>query len=337
MKVDYSQFGQSLLLERLIANDTPRILVDIGANDGICGSNSRTLLENGWRGCLVEPLPQVFEKLKENSAGLPNVCLRQAACSDKNGRARIRIGRDGDLGQMSSLSQDPNLLQNLSDHFIEVETVTLANLLAAEKIPEDFGVLLVDTEGWDLTVLKGLQHTRARPRIIVTEEFVGTNEEKYRFLASIGYRYAGVWGSDSFWIYGPAAANLPAFAPPIDRCPSDWVPRGRDAGAAHSMLDASSFFGNSVAGWAWTELNSPPPQEIFVALNPSAGGERLTFAAWRNPRPDVAEVFQSQALLFSGFRAYIDVAPGEYEISVIQQDQDRFSNNHMGRLAWPLR
>jgi hypothetical protein len=55
--VDYLQYGQALILRQLITSDTPRILVEIGAHDGISGSNSRMLLEQGWCGLLVEPLP----------------------------------------------------------------------------------------------------------------------------------------------------------------------------------------------------------------------------------------------------------------------------------------
>jgi hypothetical protein len=55
MLIDYSQHGQALILQQLITADTPRVLVDIGAHDGITGSNSRALIEQGWHAVLVEP------------------------------------------------------------------------------------------------------------------------------------------------------------------------------------------------------------------------------------------------------------------------------------------
>jgi FkbM family methyltransferase len=335
MKIDYSQYGQALLLEQLITDDTPHILVDIGAHDGVCGSNSRALLEEGWRGLLVEPLPQVFERLKENSASLPNVTLIQAACSDRSGSAKIRIGRDGNLGQMSSLSQDPHLLENLSDQMIEVQTATLPDLIATHNVPDDFGVLLVDTEGWDLTVLQGLERTPVRPRIIVTEEFVGTNVAKYRFLASLGYENVGLWGSDSFWIHRARKREAAEFAPPVYQLPPTWKPRGRHAGTGNSLLDTCAFFRNSIAGWAWTDLNSPPPHDIFLTLRSLTTGDKRTYAAWRSPRPDVAQIFQSPSLLLSGFRAQVDVATGDYEVTVVQQGADYFTTNCAGIVTLP--
>jgi len=225
--VDYSQYGQALVLQQLLTSDTPKILVDIGANDGICGSNSRTLLEQGWRGLLVEPLPQVFARLQTNSTGLPDVRLVHAACSDRDGTASIRLGRDGALGQMSSLSMDPAIASNLADECAEVRTVTLEHLLWNYDIPEDFGVLLIDTEGWDLTVLRGLEQARSRPRIIVTEDFAGTNEEKYAFLTQQKYRYVRSWGSDSFWISESHPADTKSLRLPIFRLPQVWEPTGK--------------------------------------------------------------------------------------------------------------
>lgn len=333
--IDYSQYGQALLLQQLIADEMPRILVDIGAHDGVCGSNSRALLEQGWRGLLVEPLPKVFERLKENSSKFANVSLVHAACSDRTGIASIRVGRDGALGQMSTFSQDPQVVANLSDQVIEVQTATLPSLLETHNIPDNFGVLLVDTEGWDLTVLQGLIHTHARPRIIVTEDLASTDQAKYGLLASLGYQNMGFWGSDSFWSYGAAKTGGGRFEPPVHQLPPSCQPSGNHAGTGRCMLDRSGFYRSSIAGWAWVQLDSPPPEDVFLVLKSVETGAERIFAAWRNPRPDVAEAFQSEALLFSGFRAYLNVEPGNYQVTVIQQGADYFTSACAGNVTLP--
>ena len=73
--LDYSQHGQALILRQLITPDTPRILVDIGAHDGMTNSNSRALVEQGWRAVLVEPLPMAFAQLRENCRDFPETTL----------------------------------------------------------------------------------------------------------------------------------------------------------------------------------------------------------------------------------------------------------------------
>src|SRR5579884_352293 len=244
--VDYSQYGQALLLDQLITGETPRILVDIGANDGVCGSNSRKLLEEGWQGLLVEPLPAVFAELERNSSNLPHVTLAQCACSGKNGKASLRIGKDGELGQMSSLSNDPVIAENLAETITQVQTVTLGDLLAAHQIPEDFGVLLVDTEGWDLEVLKGLEHTKHRPRIILTEDFGPTNDTKYVLLRQHGYRYVGSCASDSFWVSERQHDSLPPLHFPVAQLTADWQAEGRYMGPGRVTVDASGSFRNTI-------------------------------------------------------------------------------------------
>lgn len=336
MKIDYSQYGQALLLAQLIVEETPRVVVDIGANDGICGSNSRALLESGWQGLLVEPLPRIFEQLRRNSAAFPKVSVIQAACSDHIGSAEISIGRDGELGQMSSLSRDPDLLANLSNTVVEVETVTLPDLIATHHLPDEFGILLVDTEGWDLTIIRTLINTSIRPRIIVTEDFVNTNEAKYALLESLGYQNVGIWASDSFWVHGRASVSIP-LQPPVCRFPPQWKPYGALAGTGNCMHDQAASYRNSIAGWAWSEKSGCPEKlEVIIRLGCPQSGEEVHFESWHTPRPDVSEVFQSPNLLFSGFRSYVDLLPGTYEMTVIQQDVDFYLENRVGPVALPF-
>jgi hypothetical protein len=79
--------------------------------------------------------------------GAHNVSIVEAACSDTAGTADIYLGKDGVMPQMSSLSRHPEILHNVTDAPIEVRTTTLADLVSGHAMPDDFGVLLVDTEG----------------------------------------------------------------------------------------------------------------------------------------------------------------------------------------------
>ena len=66
-----------------------------------------------------------------------------------------------------------------------------------------------------------------------------------------------------------------------------------------------------------------------------ATGQELTFEAWRSDRPNVAEVSQSSTLLLSGFRVYVNVAAGDYEVTVVQQGADYFTANPAGTVTLP--
>jgi len=46
--------------------------VEIGANDGVSQSNTKYLeLYESWRGLLIEPIPELFVKLKKNRSKKP--------------------------------------------------------------------------------------------------------------------------------------------------------------------------------------------------------------------------------------------------------------------------
>jgi len=331
--VDYSQYGQALILQQLITPDTPRILVDIGAHDGISGSNSRALLEQGWRGLLVEPLPAIFTNLLDNSRSLHNVTCVQAACSDRDGTASIYIGKDGGAGQMSSLSRDPEILPNLSKQSVDVPTITLSTLFAKHAIPKDFGVLLIDTEGWDLTVLRGLENAASRPRIIATEDFVSTNQEKYLLLEKLQYRGAGNWGSDSIWVSELQRVDVSTLAFPVYRLPESWEPQGVCASPGRVMFDEGASLGRTVTGWAWSRADEAPQENIVIGLRSVGLDQEHFFQAWRTPRPDVAAAFKSTRLLMSGFRAHVDVPEGTYDLTVIQQGDGWHSSDRAGRIS----
>jgi hypothetical protein len=77
----FSQNGEDGIVERifcLIGAET-RTCCEFGAWDGICLSNTRRLLLEGWSGLLIEADPKRFKKLKDNYSGNAKVkCLRKS-------------------------------------------------------------------------------------------------------------------------------------------------------------------------------------------------------------------------------------------------------------------
>jgi FkbM family methyltransferase len=330
--IDYSQHCQSLILDQLLTDDIPRVVVDIGAHDGLHGSNSRALLESGWRAVMVEPIPDVFSQLRQNCGHFHNATLVPAACSNVKGIATIRVGKDGACGQMSSLSTDPIILANVTEESFEVATTTLSDLISGHAIPWDFGVLLIDTEGWDFTVLKTLEGSQVRPRIIVTEEFAANDHEKYAFLAKLGYRFAGVWSSDSFWVSETHDVDVTALRIPIIRLPDDWVPAALREEGGRAWVDSDPHARGCVVGWACLEGERLMEPNAAVSLQRVNSPQKYCFRAWRIPRPDVAQYFKSPDRLMSGYRAPIDVPGGKYEVRVIQFGTQFYADDSAGRV-----
>jgi phenolic acid decarboxylase len=82
-----------------------------------------------------------------------------------------------------------------------------------------------------------------------------------------------------------------------------------------------------MVGWAWTQVDKKPESDIALALHSVDSDQKYFFRAWRTARPDVAAVFNSDHLLMSGYRAYIDAPTGTYELTVIQQADETYTRD----------
>jgi FkbM family methyltransferase len=203
-----AQNGEDLVLDRLVrehAASEPRWIIDIGAHDGVTLSNSRRFIEQGWDGVLVEPSPAPFAALAASHAGNPRARCVNAACSDHDGTATLFLGSDGDEGMNATLSTDTNewFAQVRSDRSINVPAITLTSLCAAHGVPSTFAALLVDAEGMDLDVLRGLDPTRHRPTIVCTERYLHRPDKeaaKAELLRSWGMVHRSAVGWNDIWV-----------------------------------------------------------------------------------------------------------------------------------------
>ena len=202
-----TQHDEDAVLKRLLKGYPRPYLVDVGAHDGRSWSNSRGFMLRGWHGILVEPLPKVFAQLAYVYRNNPNAACLNLACTDSSGEQQLFVGTDGDTGMGSSLCADDNewFAGMRSDTTITVKTETLTSLLDQANWPQDFALLLVDAEGMDYEVLRGLDFSRYRPAVIVTEEYMANpakHEAKYAMLRANGYRLHHVTGdgANSIWL-----------------------------------------------------------------------------------------------------------------------------------------
>ena len=83
---------------------------------------------------------------------------------------------------------------------VDVRVERLTDLLDAHGVPADFAFLSVDTEGHDLHVLRGLDFTRYRPHLVLTETDDVTEPEKRALLTANGYRLATEVGVNTLWL-----------------------------------------------------------------------------------------------------------------------------------------
>ena len=182
--------------------------VQIGANDGVFSDPIRDyILTRGWHGVLVEPQPDVFERLKGNYPGADGrLRFEQLAIGPAGTLTLYRPPRGlADDWGLSVVSADPRVaarsLKISQDQLerIEVPSITLATLMERHAI-DKLDVLQIDVEGLDWQILQTLDFSRLRPTLIQIESGQmprGQITEAVHALNGHGYDvYFGGWQGD---------------------------------------------------------------------------------------------------------------------------------------------
>ncbi|MEB3242654.1 MAG: FkbM family methyltransferase [Cyanobacteriota bacterium] len=154
--------------------------VQIGANDGMFGDPLRPyILSKGWRGVLVEPQPNVYEKLKANYAGYDHQLeFENLAISDQPsltlylpplkpaGESTIYV--DSVVSSKAEVISRQIGISEAQLRQVTVPAMTLDALFAKHGITE-LDLLQIDVEGYDWPVLQTLSLHRIKPILIQLE------------------------------------------------------------------------------------------------------------------------------------------------------------------------
>jgi FkbM family methyltransferase len=167
--MSYSQLGQDLEVIKFYNSKQGGFFIEIGASDGLKLSNTY-LLETAynWKGICCEPIPENFEKLVKNR---PNsICINKAVFNQSNKILNFTI------------SNSHSLLSGLTDYIvhhkntvfkdyqnIEVESITLNDILNDANAPNFIEYMSLDTEGTELEILKSVDHNKYKFGIIHVE------------------------------------------------------------------------------------------------------------------------------------------------------------------------
>lgn len=203
---DSTWHGQFAVLGPLLLRraGVERTVVDVGANDGFYSSNSYPFIVRKWRALLIEPYPAAFGKAQRLHKKRERVTLVNAACSDHDGRLELQTFAGDDGGSHSVLNRDagwPGDAARAPGERFEVKVHRLEALLNEFRVPQEFGLLTIDTEGHDLHVLRGANLAHFRPQVIITESNPD-DEAKFAFLHDNGYRLHTALRYDTVWTRG---------------------------------------------------------------------------------------------------------------------------------------
>jgi FkbM family methyltransferase len=186
------------VLLKVAAETSNFFFVQVGANDGINNDPIREYVKKfHWKGLLIEPLTDVFLRLLENYKEETQLMFENVAIAPNKGMISFFTVDEmlSQAHQSSSLDKN-HLIKEFGSQVPIKETkvccVPLETLVSKYAITK-IDLLQIDAEGYDFEIIKMLNMSTIKPRIINFEHVHIPFEQRhecYRFLDGHGYRLA---------------------------------------------------------------------------------------------------------------------------------------------------
>jgi FkbM family methyltransferase len=205
-----------------------RVLLDVGAS---VGDFAQVVSDSGYQVYCFEPFPPAFAQLKTRMAGRSNVKVFNVALGSTETTLPLYIASESSEARQD----DPSLYNTFRPHFVreglafadtvDVPVRTIESLVKSVELPAQVDFLKVDTEGFDLEVVRGLGDIR--PAIVQTEfwgdDFLFVRNEKTREnLVSSAEIIRKLRNWDYFWniiVFRVEAENYVRFAANLANAP----------------------------------------------------------------------------------------------------------------------
>jgi len=172
--------------------------IEIGACDGIMDDFLRSkILKYKWQGILIEPARDLFERLINNYKGQKNLLFENVAISNKEEMRKLyRIKKDDGhipsacegVGSFYSdlVTEHRSEVPDIEDYLLveTVQCITFASLLQKHNVKE-IDLLQIDAEGHDSVILKNIDFSVIKPKIIQFEHRHLNDNDKKECIAML--------------------------------------------------------------------------------------------------------------------------------------------------------
>ncbi len=193
MRTVFPDIAEDQLKAEFFAPVSKGFFVEVGANDPQRGSQTWQFEQAGWTGVLVEPQPDLAERLRN----MRRAHVVAAACSSPaNPDTTMTLHLSG---PHSSLRPGLAVTGVIAKAAIAVPVRTLDDILKETKAPAPIDFVSIDVEGHEINVLSGFDLARWRPRLILIEDHV-TNLATHRFLTRACYRLIRRTGLNGWYV-----------------------------------------------------------------------------------------------------------------------------------------
>lgn len=149
-------------------------LIQIGANDGVMADPVNSFIKNNSNvsALLIEPQKEVFKILQENYSDFLNrVSFLNVAITETDSQVKLYKNIDplGSSGHSTLLLRQNEYAGHFDENFYElVDGICVSTLL--EKVDKNINILVTDTEGYDIEIIKQFISNKILPDVIFFEK-----------------------------------------------------------------------------------------------------------------------------------------------------------------------
>ncbi|MBL4307087.1 FkbM family methyltransferase [Vibrio fluvialis] len=174
--VSYSQNFEDVILWRALKHISNGFYIDVGANDPISDSITKSFYDRGWSGINIEPLQSHYKELLQ--ARPRDINLN---CAAGNGGGLVELWECDIRGWATSspevIEQHKKEGHKGSYHKVPIESLTN---ICEQHANLDIHFLKIDVEGFEKSVLESMDFSLYRPWILLIEATKpNTTEENY--------------------------------------------------------------------------------------------------------------------------------------------------------------
>jgi FkbM family methyltransferase len=199
--ISFAQNFEDVILWRALKNISSGFYIDIGAQDPIVDSVSRSFHEKGWTGVHVEPSPYYAEKLRLDR---PNDEVLQSVIGRTEGVSKFFLFPDTGLSTGLEDIARQHVARGFRMEEVEAPIQTTAQLLD-RYADRDIHWMKIDCEGMEAEVIEGWGASPVRPWILVIESVLPStqtpsHEAWEASVLGLGYDYVYSDGLNRFYV-----------------------------------------------------------------------------------------------------------------------------------------
>lgn len=155
----YGQFKEDEYINNFFEENYIGICIDVGAYDGISGSNTFLFEKKGWNCLCIEPVYESFINCKNIRKKCLNLCVADYDCDNIN--FNVVTVNQTNKSAISSLKIDERLIESHKNIINQIDKVKvnvrkLDTILNEIYFSNNIDFISIDTENTELDVLKGL-------------------------------------------------------------------------------------------------------------------------------------------------------------------------------------